>query len=124
MEGFREFIQKSPRNVFISSTTNPIEFLIISNQKTLKILICQNETGSIELMETDVFIFGSTLEFRHPHFHGVKVTSYWIFNPVKEEVSGGSIRRMYPEEVSSIRRVYPEEVTGGCTQINGTALTM
>ncbi len=33
MECFREFIQKSPRNVFILSTTYPIEFLIVSNQK-------------------------------------------------------------------------------------------
>ena len=67
-------------------------------------------------METDVFIFGSTLEFRHPHFHGVKVTSYWIFIPVKEELSGGSIRRIYPEEVSGIWRVYPEDVSGGSIQ--------
>ena len=113
MECFWEFIQKSPRNAFILSTTNPIEFLIMSNQKY-----------SENLNMLRFFIFGSNLEFRHPHFHGVKVTSYWIFNPVKEEVSGGCIRRKYPEEVSAIWRMYPEEVSGGCTQINGSALTM
>ena len=70
MECFREFIQKSPRNVFI---------------------------------------FGSTLEFRHPHFHGVKVTSYCIFNPVKEEVSGGSIWRKYPLSGGCIWRMYTDQ---------------
>ena len=63
------------------------------------------------------------------HFHGVKVMSYWISNPVKEEVSGGSIRRKYPEEVSGgsirckhlvpvvcIRRKYLVEVSGGSIQ--------
>ena len=53
------------------------------------------------------------MEFRHPHFHGVKVTSYWIFNPVKEEVSGGSIRRKYPEDVSGGSIQYPEGVSRG-----------
>ena len=66
-----ENLFKSHQETFLFQVllTNPIEFLIISNQKTLKILICQNETGSIELMETDVFIFGSTLEFSHLHLH-------------------------------------------------------
>ena len=92
MECFREFIQKSSRNVFILSTTYPIEFLITSNPKNSENL--------------------NMLRFN------------WIFNPVKEEVSGGSIRRKYPEDVSGGSIQYPEGVSGGCAQINGTALTM
>ena len=77
-----ENLFKSHQETFLFQvhTTNPIEFLIISNQKTLKILICQNETGSIELnwcfyLWIDFGIQSSPFSF----------SSYWIFNPVKKE---------------------------------------
>ena len=135
MECFREFIQKSPRNVFILSTTYPIEFLIISNQKyseNLNMLrfnrkpwVIGNcfylwinfgiQTSPFSWSESDVLLDfqpcqGGSIQRKYPE----QLSWASILSKYPEQVSGASIRSKYPEQVSkaSIRSKYLEQVSG------------
>ena len=126
MECFWEFIQKSPRNAFILSTTNPIEFLIMSNQK-------YSENLNMLRFNWKPCIIGNWCFYLWINF-GIQTSPFsWSesdvlldFQPCQgesiqrvypEEVSGGSIRRKYPLSGGCIRRKYPEDVHRSMDQL-------
>ena len=107
MECFREFIQKSPRNVFILSTAFPIEFLIIYNQKN-------SENLNMLRFNWKPWVIGNWCFYLWINF-GIQTSPFsWSESDILldfQPCQGGSIQRNYPEEVSggSIRRMYTDQ---------------
>ena len=115
MECFREFIQKSPRNVFILSTTYPIEFLIISNQKNSENLNMLRFNWKPWVIGNWCFYLWINFRIQTSPFSWSESDILLYFQPCQ----GGSIWRKYPEEVSggSIRRKYLEDVHRSMEQL-------
>ena len=101
MECFREFIQKSPRNVFILSTTYPIEFLIISNQK-------YSENLNMLRFNWKPWVIGNWCFYLWINF-GIQTSPFsWSESDVLldfQPCQGGSIRRMYTDQWNSFDHV-------------------